>query len=65
MPAEAPVSVLGGLPLIAEVSWSTDYFTGECDSSVDCLYWQKRDALYTKKAEARCLGEFQSSASSP
>lgn len=41
--AEAPVTILGGLPVIAQVSFSRDYWTGECDADVDDLFWMKRD----------------------
>lgn len=40
---EAPVTILGGLPVIAEVSFSRDYWTGESDADVDDLCWMKRD----------------------
>jgi len=39
---EAPVSIFGGLPVIAVVSFTRDYY-GECDADVDELYWMKRD----------------------
>jgi hypothetical protein len=37
-----PATILGGLPVIADVSFTRDYY-GECDADVECLYWMKRD----------------------
>lgn len=39
-----PASILGGLPVIADV-WYTrgDGWTTDDDAGVDCLYWMKRD----------------------
>lgn len=39
---DAPVTILGGLPVIATVSFTRDYW-GECDADVDDLCWMKRD----------------------
>ena len=40
---ECPVTILGCLPVIAEVSFGYDSFTGEYYSDVDEIYWQKRN----------------------
>lgn len=47
--AEGPATILGGLPVIAEV-WYTrgDGWTTDDDAGVDCLYWQKRDGTKGK-----------------
>jgi hypothetical protein len=37
------VTVLGGLPVVAEVWFSGPNLCGEYDSGCDGLYWQKRD----------------------
>ena len=38
-----PVTVLGGLPVIANVWFSGPDYEGEYDAGVDELFWQKRD----------------------
>lgn len=38
-----PVTVLGGLPVIAEVWFSGPDYYGEYDCGCDGLYWAKRD----------------------
>lgn len=35
-------TILGGLPVIADVSWGTNYW-GEGYADVDAIYWMKRD----------------------
>lgn len=40
---EAPVTVCGGLPLIADVWFSGPDYYGEYDSGVTALYWMKRN----------------------
>jgi hypothetical protein len=42
-----PATILGGLPVMAEVSFTTDYW-GEHDATVDQLYWLKRDGTAGK-----------------
>lgn len=37
-----PCTVMGGLPLIADVSFTRDFY-GDVDADVDQLYWMKRD----------------------
>ena len=37
-----PGTILGGLPVIADVSWGTDYW-GEGYADIDAIYWRKRD----------------------
>lgn len=46
----APVTVLGGLPLIADV-WFTrgDGYSTDDDAGVDALYWRKRDGTAGKE----------------
>jgi hypothetical protein len=48
MGARAPAQILGGLPIIAEVSFGRDYF-GEYWEEVDHLYWRKRDGTAGKE----------------
>lgn len=38
-----PVCILGGLPAWATINYSYDSYTGESDSEVEELFWQKRD----------------------
>jgi hypothetical protein len=51
---EGPCTVLGGLPLIAEV-WFTrgDGWTIDDDAGVDALYWQKRDGTKGKEVSQK------------
>lgn len=51
---EAPVTVLGGLPLIAEV-WFTrgDGWCTDDDAGVDALYWRKRDGSKGKEVSQK------------
>lgn len=48
-----PVTVLGGLPAIAEVWFSGPDYFGEYDAGVDGLYWQRSDgskgALFSER----------------
>jgi len=46
----APVTVMGGLPLIADV-WFTrgDGYSTDDDGGVDALYWCKRDGTAGKE----------------
>jgi hypothetical protein len=47
---EAPVTILGGLPVIAEVSFYLgDGWTTDDAAEVDALYWQKRDGSKGKE----------------
>lgn len=44
MTATRIVSILGGLPVYAEIDWSRgDGYTVDDDAWVDALYWVKRD----------------------
>ena len=43
-----PGTILGGLPIIAEVFWGTDYW-GEGYSDIIAIYWRKRDGTKGKK----------------
>lgn len=38
-----PATILGGLPVIAEVWFSGPDYQGEYNAGVDGLYWQRRD----------------------
>lgn len=40
-------TILGGLPIIAEVSWGTDYW-GEGYAEVEAIFWMKRDGTAGK-----------------
>ncbi|MCK9361767.1 hypothetical protein M0Q28_06125 [Patescibacteria group bacterium] len=40
-------AILGGLPVIAEVSWGTDYW-GEGYAEIEQIYWMKRDGTKGK-----------------
>jgi len=40
----APCTILGGLPVIADVTFTRDYY-GEHDAYVNELYWQVRGSL--------------------
>lgn len=42
-----PGTILGGLPIIAEVSWGTDYW-GEGYAEIEAIYWVKRDGTAGK-----------------
>ena len=35
-------TILGGLPIIAEVSWGTDHW-GEGYAEIEAIYWRQRD----------------------
>ncbi len=35
-------TILGGLPVIADVDWGTDYW-GEGYAEIEAIYWMKRD----------------------
>lgn len=42
-----PGTILGGLPIIADVSWGTDYW-GEGYAEIEAIYWVKRDGTAGK-----------------
>lgn len=44
-----PVSIMGGLPVIAEVWFSGPDYWGEYDAGVDALYWRNRDGSRGKE----------------
>lgn len=44
-----PVTIKGGLPVIAEVWFSGPDYHGEYDAGVDALYWRKRDGTPGKE----------------
>lgn len=39
-----PCTVLGGLPVVAEVWFSGPNYQGEYDAGVDTLFWQTKDS---------------------
>jgi hypothetical protein len=51
----APATVLGGLPVIAEVWFDGPDWQGEHDAGVDALYWQKRDGSCGKPLSQRIM----------
>lgn len=44
-----PGTILGGLPIIAEVSWGYDSFNMEHWAEIEAIYWQKRDGSVGKE----------------
>lgn len=40
-------TILGGLPVIADVDWGTDYW-GEGYAEISAIYWMKRDGTKGK-----------------
>lgn len=38
-----PGFILGGLPIIADISFGRDGFSGEFWSEVEAIYWRKKD----------------------
>lgn len=52
---EAPVTVCGGLPLIADVWFSGPDYFGEYDSEVTALYWMKRNGERGKQVSERFM----------
>lgn len=51
-----PCTIKGGLPVIAEVSFTRDYW-GEDDASVEALYWCKRDGSRGAKVSQKVFDE--------
>lgn len=49
----APVTILGGLPVIASCWFSGPDHNGEYDCGVDEIYWQKRDGTAGKEISER------------
>lgn len=47
--ARAPGTILGGLPVIADVAFGIDGWTGEGWSEVEHIYWQKKDGTAGKE----------------
>ena len=41
-------TILGGLPVIAEVSWGQDGFTGEGYAEIEQIYWRKHNGTAGK-----------------
>ena len=50
---EAQVSVLGGLPVIADVWFSGPDYFGEYDAGVNALYWTRRDGTKGKEVSQK------------
>lgn len=46
---KVPCSILGGLPVIADVWFSGPDYFGEYDAGCDKLFWQKRDGSCGKE----------------
>lgn len=40
-------TILGGLPIIADVDWGTDYW-GEGYAEIEAIYWMKKDGTKGK-----------------
>jgi hypothetical protein len=49
-----PVTVLGGLRLWAEATYTVDYW-GECHSGVSGLYWLKRNGTRGKEVSQKFI----------
>jgi len=43
-----PVTILGGLPVLADCVWTKDYW-GEFEAHVEALYWMKRGGTQGKE----------------
>lgn len=54
-----PVTVLGGLPVIADVWFSGPDYWGEYDAGVDGLYWQKRDGSKGKELSQKVMDRIE------
>jgi hypothetical protein len=54
-----PVTVKGGLPMIADVWFSGPDYFGEYDSDVDDLYWQKKDGSKGKPISDKIMLDIQ------
>lgn len=50
-----PVTVLGGLPVIADVWFSGPDYDGEYDAGVDGLYWRKADGTKGKELSQKVI----------
>lgn len=55
----APVTVIGGLPVIAEVWFSGPDYKGEYDAGVDQLYWQKHNGSKGKPLSQKVMDRIQ------
>lgn len=54
-----PVTVLGGLPVIADVWFSGPDYEGEYDAGVDALYWMKRDGSRGKELSQKVMDRIE------
>lgn len=52
-------SILGGLPVVAEVWFSGPDYNGEYDSGCDALYWRKRDGSKGKEVSAAVMDRLE------
>lgn len=43
MMPQAPGTILGGLPVVADVNFGYDHFTTESWAEVQAIYWQKKN----------------------
>jgi hypothetical protein len=55
-----PVTIRGGLPVIAEVWYSGPDYQGEYDAGVDALYWRKRDGSPGKQLSNKIIDGLES-----
>jgi hypothetical protein len=54
-----PVTILGGLPVIAEVWFSGPDYNGEYDAGVDSLSWQKHDGSIGKPLSEKVMARVE------
>lgn len=54
-----PVTVLGGLPVIADVWFSGPDYFGEYDAGVNELFWRKSDGSKGKPLPPRIMGRVE------
>ena len=44
-----PATILGGLPVVADVAFGYDSYAGEYYAEVDMIYWRKKDGTAGKQ----------------
>jgi hypothetical protein len=54
-----PATVLGGLPVVADVWFSGPDYYGEYDCGVNALYWMKRDGSKGKELSQRVMDRIE------
>lgn len=52
-----PCTVLGGLPVVAEVWFSGPDYYGEYDAGVDTLFWQTKDSWNDPTKQGKALSD--------